>query len=95
MGWFIGNFEPTVLKTEGFEVGYLFRPKGIEQPHYHALATEYNFLVSGSMSLNGQDLVPGDIFIIEPNEVAYPEFYEDSYLICVKTPSAPTDKYTV
>jgi quercetin dioxygenase-like cupin family protein len=94
-GWFIGNFEPTVLKTEDFEVGYLFRPKGKEQPHYHAIGTEYNVLISGTMLLNGNELVPGDIFIIEPNEIAYPEFHEDCYILCVKTPSVIGDKYEV
>jgi len=95
IGWFIGDFEPSVLRTKDFEVGYLFRPKGTEKPHYHAIATEYNLLVSGTMSLNGEELVPKDVFVIEANEVAYPVFHEDCYLICVKTPSLPGDKYEV
>jgi len=95
IGWFIGDFEPSVLRTKDFEVGYLFRPKGPEKPHYHAIATEYNVLVSGTMRLNDEELVPGDVFVIEANEVAYPEFHEDCYLICVKTPSVPSDKHLV
>ena len=44
-GWFIGNFEPSILKTENFEVGLLSHRKGEVWPkHYHAVATEYNLL---------------------------------------------------
>ena len=54
-GWFIGNFEPSILKTENFEVGLLSHKKGEIWPqHYHAVATEYNLLVSGSMTICGE-----------------------------------------
>jgi quercetin dioxygenase-like cupin family protein len=95
-GWFIGDFEPSLHKNKDFEVGLLDRKKGLlETPHYHAVGTEYNILVSGRMTLNGVDLAPGDIFIIEPNEVAHSVFHEDSQILCVKTPSLPGDKYEV
>jgi quercetin dioxygenase-like cupin family protein len=95
-GWFIGNFDPSLHKTEDFEVGLLTREKGLDEtPHYHAIGTEYNMLVSGSMTLNETELFPGDIFIIEPNEVVYPVFHEDCQILCVKTPSIPGDKYEV
>jgi quercetin dioxygenase-like cupin family protein len=95
-GWFIGHFDPSVLKTEDFEVGLLTHKKGEVWPkHYHAVATEYNVLVSGSMTIGGNDIVPGDIFILEPNEVAEPVFHEDCLIVCVKTPSVKGDKYEV
>jgi len=95
-GWFIGNFEPNVLKTDQFEVGMLTHKKGEKWPkHYHAIGTEYNVLISGSMTVCGQDISPGDVFVIEPNEVADPVFHEDCALICVKAPSIPGDKYEV
>jgi hypothetical protein len=95
-GWFIGNFEPTLLKSDQFEVGLLTRNKDLkETPHYHAIGTEYNLLVSGSMTIFGEPIKPGDIFIIEPNEVADPIFHEDCQILCVKTPSIPGDKYEV
>ena len=51
-GWFIGDFNPSVLKTKDFEVGVVFREKGLqEKPHYHAKATEYNLVISGSFSI--------------------------------------------
>lgn len=95
-GWFIGDFEPSVLKTKDFEVGVLFFPKGEKKPpHYHKLATEYNVLLSGTFTTNGIQLFPGDIFIIEKDEIVDPDFHEDCKILCVKVPSHPKDKYEI
>jgi quercetin dioxygenase-like cupin family protein len=95
-GWFIGNFEPSVLKTPQFEVGVLVHLKDEKWPaHFHKLGTEYNVLLSGSMKVCGVELVPGDIFLIEPYEIADPVFYEDCTILCVKVPSDTSDKYLV
>lgn len=95
-GWFVGNFEPSIYKTDQFEVGVLFHPKGEKWPkHFHKEAVEINVLISGKMILNGEELTPGNIFLIEKNEIAEPEFLEDCTIICVKSPSVPGDKYEV
>jgi mannose-6-phosphate isomerase-like protein (cupin superfamily) len=95
-GWFIGNFEPSVLKTNDFEVGILFHPKGEKWPkHYHEHTVEINVLLSGKMIINNKHLSSGDIFLIEKNEIADPEFLEDCTIVCVKTPSNPGDKIEV
>ena len=95
-GWFIGNFEPSLLKTEQFEVGYLHHPKGEIWPdHYHKLGTEYNLLVKGKMKLNGIEICEGELFVIEPYEVAAPDFLEDCYIVCIKSPGPAKDKYIV
>lgn len=93
-GWLIGNFDPSIFKTKDFEVGLLKHNKGEVWPkHYHAIATEYNLLVSGSMIIKKTTIMPGDIFIIDPNEVADPVFLEDCTVLCIKVPSVPGDKY--
>lgn len=95
-GWFIGNFEPSMIKTKDFEVALLSHHKDEKWPkHFHKEADEVNVLISGKMSVNGIELIPGDILHIEKNEVAEPIFYEDCKLICVKFPSVPGDKYEV
>jgi quercetin dioxygenase-like cupin family protein len=95
-GWFIGNFDPAILKTENFEVGLLSHKKGEVWPkHYHVIATEYNLLISGSMTICGELIVPGTIFVLEPNEVADPIFHDDCQVLCVKVPSIKGDKYEV
>lgn len=95
-GWFIGNFDPAVYKTTNFEVGILHHHKGQKWPkHFHKEAIEINVLISGSMKINGIVIKPNDIFIIQKNEVANPEFLDDCTIVCVKTPSVPGDKYEV
>lgn len=95
-GWFIGDFEPSVLRTPAFEVGVLTHLKGEAWPaHYHKVATEYNVLLEGSMRIAGETIAVGDIFWFEPGDVADPEFLEDCKVLCVKTPSIIGDKYEV
>ena len=95
-GWFIGNFEPSILKTEQFEVGVLTHAKGEVWPeHYHKVGTEYNLLLKGQMIICGETIHEGEIFILKPNEIADPVFLEDCVVLCIKTPSLPGDKYEV
>jgi len=95
-GWFIGNFEPSIYKTDNFEVALLFHPKGEKwHKHYHNEAVEIKVIISGNMIINGKNLSPGNIFLLEKNEIAEPEFLEDCTIVCVKTPSIPGDKYEV
>lgn len=95
-GWFIGNFNPSIHKTDQFEIGLLTHKKDEVWPsHYHKIATEFNLLVSGAMTLNDVQIKPGDIFVISPGEVADPKFLEDCKILVVKTPSIPGDKYEI
>ena len=92
-GWFIGDFEPSVLKTKDFEVGYKIHPKGENWgKHTHKHIVEYNFLVRGKMTMCGKDLKAGDIFVVYPDEISEPVFHEDCEIVTVKTPSIPSDK---
>jgi quercetin dioxygenase-like cupin family protein len=95
-GWFIGNFEPSVLKTSAFEVGVLTHKKGeYWAPHYHKHSVEYNVLVSGKMIIQERELNSGDVFVFEKGEIADPIFLEDCTLVVVKIPSIPSDKYNL
>jgi quercetin dioxygenase-like cupin family protein len=92
-GWFIGDFLPSIHKTSEFEVGILSHKQGEEWPtHYHT-GTEINYLVSGEMMIQSKILRSGDIFKINPYEIANPEFITDCTVVVVKTPSVPGDKY--
>ena len=42
-----------------------------------------------------ENMFPGDIFILEPKEVADPIFHEDCKIVCVKKPSIIGDKFEV
>lgn len=95
-GWYIGNFDPSVLLTPDFEVGYKFHPKGEHwDAHYHKKGIEITYLIRGKMQIQGRILTSGDIFTIFPNEIADPVFLEDCEVVIVKTPSVIGDKYTV
>jgi quercetin dioxygenase-like cupin family protein len=95
-GWIIGNFDPSLLKTDKFEVGLLTHKAGEMWPkHYHEVATEYNVLVSGRMIIQGKELKSGDVFVFNPGDIADPIFLEDCSVLVVKVPSIIGDKYEV
>lgn len=93
-GWFVGDFEPVAYQAN-FEVGYKLHPKKSEWDiHYHTDVTEINYIIKGKMRLQGQILETGDIFILNPYEIADPEFITDTEIVTVKTPSK-NDKVSV
>jgi len=95
-GWFVGDFQPTVFKTNKFEVGFHQYKKGQHWPsHYHKLTTEINYVISGEMKIGGKLLTTGDIFIIHPNEIADPEYLTDCELIVTRDGSFKNDKYII
>jgi hypothetical protein len=95
-GWYVGDFSPSCFQTKDFEVGLLIHKKDeYWPPHTHKVATEINLLVEGEMIIQNKKLVTGDVFILEPNEVADPTFLTDCKLVVIKTPSLPNDKYNV
>jgi quercetin dioxygenase-like cupin family protein len=95
-GWFIGNFQPSLLQTDEFEVSVKMHRKGeIWEKHYHKLATEYNYVFEGIVEIDGVEYVKGDIFVIHPDFVVDPNFKEDCTIMCVKTPCVIGDKYVV
>jgi quercetin dioxygenase-like cupin family protein len=95
-GWFIGDFVPSSFKTKNFEVCYKKHQKGENWPtHYHKISTEINLLVRGKMKIQGKILTEGDIFILNPFEIANPEFLEDCEVVIIKTPSSPGDKFEI
>jgi mannose-6-phosphate isomerase-like protein (cupin superfamily) len=95
-GWFIGNFVPSVFVTEAFEVGFKIHKAGEKYGfHYHQLVKEINLLVEGEMKMHKKSLKSGDIFILEPFEIADPEFLTDCKIICVKVPGIAQDKIDI
>ena len=94
-GWFIGNFEPSLLKTNAVEVALKKYKKGdYEKAHYHKIATEFTVIVSGRVRMNGKEYIEGDIIVIEPNDSTDFEALEDNTVnVVVKIPGAHNDKY--
>lgn len=93
-GWFVGNFEPTLLKTNDVEVAVKEYKKGdAEERHYHKIATEITVIVSGRVKMNGKIYSKGEIIVIEPGESTDFEALEDTINTVVKFPGASNDKY--
>mgnify|MGYP003132400480 CR=1 FL=1 len=95
-GWFVGDFYPRATESKEVEVSYKKHPKGEKwDTHYHEHVTETNLLVRGEMIIQGKKLIAGDIFVLEPYEIADPQFIEDCEIVCVKTPAIKNDKIVV
>ena len=93
-GWFVGDFEPTVIKTDQFEVGVKYYSKGDVEPlHHHKVATELTVVVSGSVEMFGRIFVEGDIIEVLPGESTSFKALMNSVTVVVKRPSIANDKY--
>ena len=94
-GWFIGNFEPTLLRTNGVEVAVKEYKKGdYEELHYHKIATEITVITQGRVKMNGVEYIKGDIIVMEPGESTDFECLEDgTQNVVVKIPGVNNDKY--
>jgi dTDP-glucose pyrophosphorylase len=95
-GWFVGDFEPSVFKHAGVEIGYLLHKKGEKwQTHYHNNLVEVNLLIQGRMILNDIEINKNEIFVIDKKVIACPIFLEDCYIMCIKIPSMVGDKIVI
>ena len=93
-GWFVGNFEPTIYRTNDVEVAIKEYSAGdYESAHYHKIATEITVIQSGRVKMFDKIFNSGDIIVAEPNETTDFEALEDR--IVVKIPGANNDKYLV
>lgn len=94
-GWFVGNFEPTLLRTNDVEVAVKEYKKGdYEARHHHKIATEITVITAGRVRMNGIEYTKGDIIVMPPNESTDFECIEDgTQNVVVKIPGANNDKY--
>jgi quercetin dioxygenase-like cupin family protein len=95
-GWFVGNFEPTLLSTDLVEVAVKeYKAGDYEEKHYHKIATEITVISKGRVEMNGIEYSSGDIITIEPNEATDFKVLEDTITTVVKLPCVKNDKYIV
>lgn len=93
-GWFVGNFEPTVLSTNDVEVGVKKYTKGdSEESHFHKIATEITLILEGEVMMNGEIYKSGDILTIFPGHSTDFKALTDVTTVVVKHPGANEDKY--
>ena len=93
-GWFVGNFEPTVIQSKDFEVAVKSYKAGeSEEAHFHHVAIELTVIVSGRVRMMEREWTAGSIIVIEPDEITDFHVIEDSVIVVVKIPSACGDKF--
>jgi anti-sigma factor ChrR (cupin superfamily) len=95
-GWLVGNFEPSLYKTDDVEVAVKnYKAGDKEEKHYHKIATEITIISDGKVRMNGTVYGTGDIITIEPGEATDFEVLEDTITTVVKLPCVKDDKYIV
>ena len=95
-GWFIGNFEPTLYKTNDCEVAVkTYKVGDFEKKHYHKIATEFTVIVKGRVRMFDMEFKEGDIVVVEPGDATSFEALEESMNVVIKLPGANNDKYVV
>jgi hypothetical protein len=93
-GWFVGNFEPTVLSTNDVEVAVKrYKKNDFEERHYHKIATEITMIVEGEVRMSGISYQSGDIITINPFTATDFRALTDVITVVVKHPGANDDKY--
>jgi hypothetical protein len=93
-GWFIGNFEPSLFKTNDVEIGVKkYKAGDYENAHFHKIATEFTVIVSGEVEMNGVVYKENEIIKIVPDVVTNFKAITDVITVVVKLPGANNDKY--
>ena len=93
LGWFIGNFNPSLYVNDAVEVCVKRFEKGETEPkHYQLTATEWTCVVQGRIRIGKNIFEVNEIAEIPPLESADFEALEDCILVVVKSPSIPKDK---
>jgi hypothetical protein len=93
-GWFVGDFQPTLIPSDAVEVGIKhYRAGDYEASHHHKVATELTVVVSGRVRMSGQEFGAGDILKIAPGGSTDFMALTDAITVVVKMPCVAGDKY--
>ena len=95
-GWLVGDFEPVLFNSKDIEIAVQeYKAGDKEAPHYHAKAIEYNLILEGLVTFNGDEFNKDEICIINKNDVSDFRAITDAKVLVIKTPSVIGDKYIV
>ena len=93
-GWFVGNFNPTLIPSDAVEVAVKHYKSGEhESSHHHKVATELTLIVSGRVRMSGEEIGPGEIVKIHPGQSTDFTALTDATTVVVKMPCVSGDKY--
>lgn len=93
-GWFVGDFEPSIIKTKSCEVAIKTYKKGhLEKKHFHKESYEITCIIKGVARINSEKYHAGDLILIDPYEKAEFEALENVITVVFKSKSIKGDKY--
>lgn len=93
-GWFVGDFEPTAIRTSDCEVGVKRYQSGDkESAHFHKEAVELTIVIEGRIRMNESEFSTGDIVLVEKNEIIEFQALDDTITVVYKSRSVKGDKY--
>lgn len=95
-GWFLGDFEPSLIKNKDFEFGYKRIPKYTEPDyHFHKFKTEYTILIEGKIICKESNklILPITCIKLSPYEKNDQYFIDESLILIINMPSKKDDKY--
>ena len=95
-GWFVGSFEPNLIKKEDIEVGVKKIAANTKPDyHYHKIKTEYTILLEGKIICLTENIhvETGSIIKLLPYEKNDQFFPVESLILVINTPSIKADKY--
>lgn len=93
-GWFCGNFEPSLIKSDKFEIGIKrYKAGDKENQHYHKQTKEITVIISGQVRMNNIEYGQDDIVIIDKFESTDFEALTDAVTCVVRDGSFNNDKY--
>ena len=94
MGWIVGDFEPSLIRTKDFEFLVRYYKTGNKDPkHLHKIADEITVIISGKIKWNDKEFSAGDVIHLPPGTPSDFECIEDCAIAVIKTPSVVGDKY--
>lgn len=96
LGWFIGDFTPTIISTKNVEVSIKrYKSGDYDNKHYHKMADEITVIIQGECIMNGIKYYSNDIILIEKNDTTDFLAVTDLVTCVIKLPSVIGDKYSV
>lgn len=93
-GWVVGNFNPSLWKTDHVEVAVKsYKKNDYEEKHYHKIATEITIIGKGEVEMNSIKYSTGDIITIMPGESTDFKVLKDTVTTVIKFPCVKNDKF--
>jgi len=94
LGWIIGDFIPSIIKTKNFEIAIKHYKVGQnETKHYHKMSDEITVIISGDVKMNGLVYHANDILYIKHEKSTDFIPLTDVITCVIKIPSVIGDKY--